>query len=230
MSRATGLWVGDEDRRRRRRRHRDRRSRTPSAFGPILPLIDGQPYRHPPDGRLLTPHTLELEREIVEVRYELARRYATDNRLNHLTADPADAWIGIVASGITYREVMEAFGRLGLRSEREIEACGIRLLKMGMPLPFDAAAMRDFARGLREILVIEEKAPNARIAAQGRPVRPAATAVGGRQVRRDGRRAVRRATARSTPTRILPLLRRRLAATLGDRLVPEPDPAPNGSG
>ncbi len=127
---------------------------------PVIPTIDGERYRHTPDGRLLTPHTLELEQEITEVRYELARDYAASNRLNHVTVDPSDAWIGLVASGITYREVREALARLGLRSDDDIAGVGIRLLKMGMPLPFNPATIRNFARGLREVMVIEEKNAN----------------------------------------------------------------------
>ena len=130
------------------------------AFAPIVPLQDGRRYRHRPDGRLLTPHTLDLEREILEVRYELARRYASDNRLNAVTVDPNDAWIGIVSSGITYREVRQALARMGLADDAEIAACGIRLLKMGMPMPFNPETVRLFSRGLDEVLVIEEKQPN----------------------------------------------------------------------
>ena len=127
---------------------------------PVIPLIDGERYRHQPDGRLLTPHTLELEQEIIQTRYELARDYAASNGLNHVTVDPSDAWIGLVASGITYREVREALGRIGLRTDDDIAGVGIRLLKMGMPLPFNPATIVDFAKGLKEVFVIEEKHAN----------------------------------------------------------------------
>ncbi len=127
---------------------------------PVMPTLDGRRYEHRPDGRLLTPHTIDLEREIVEVRYELARLYASENRLNAVTVNPANARLGIVASGITYREVREALGRLGLSSDEEIASCGIRLLRMGMPLPFNPKTVRDFANGLDEIFVLEEKSPN----------------------------------------------------------------------
>ncbi|MEM7274286.1 MAG: indolepyruvate ferredoxin oxidoreductase family protein [Actinomycetota bacterium] len=127
---------------------------------PIIPTIEGERYRHAPDGRLLTPHTLELEREIVEVRYELARQYAADNHLNHVTVDPPDPWLGLVASGITYREVREALARLGLRTDDDVASVGIRLLKMAMPLPFNPQTIRDFATGLSEVFVIEEKHAN----------------------------------------------------------------------
>lgn len=127
---------------------------------PILPLIDGQPYRHEPDGRLLTPGTLDIEREIYQVRYQLAIEYASLNRLNHATVDTADAWIGLISSGITSEEVREALARLGLTTDQEIAAAGIRILRMQMPIPFDPQTVRNFARGLDEVFVIEEKAPN----------------------------------------------------------------------
>ncbi|MBW1882006.1 MAG: indolepyruvate ferredoxin oxidoreductase family protein [Deltaproteobacteria bacterium] len=132
----------------------------PDRVSPILPRIAGREYRHLPDGNLLTPRTIEVEREIYEIRYELAREYASLNRLNRVTVDPPDAWVGIVSSGITYREVREAFARLGLRSDQAIRDCGIRLINMGMPMPFDPETLRRFARGLGEVFVIEEKRPN----------------------------------------------------------------------
>ena len=159
LSRATGLWaalkiVADvADATATVELH-------PERIVPILPQVDGRTYRHVADGNLLTPRTIDVEREIYEVRYPLAREYASRNRLNEVTVDPSDAWIGIVSSGITYREVREAFARLGLRSDEEIERCGVRLLKMGMPMPFNPRTVRDFARGLSEVFVIEEKRPN----------------------------------------------------------------------
>ncbi|MEZ5244031.1 MAG: indolepyruvate ferredoxin oxidoreductase family protein [Acidimicrobiales bacterium] len=127
---------------------------------PVIPTVDGAPYDHRPNGLLLTPRSLDIEREIVEVRAPLALEYAAANRLNHVTIDPPDAWIGIIASGITYRELREALRRVGLESDREIAAAGIRLLKLGMPLPFNASTIRSFARGVERILVVEEKTPN----------------------------------------------------------------------
>ncbi len=131
----------------------------PDRISPVLPRIDGQIYEHFPNGNLLTPRTIGVEQEIYEIRTQLARDYATANRLNAVTVDSREAWIGIVASGITYREVREAFTRLGLSSDAEIGDCGIRLLKMGMPMPFNPQTVRDFAKGLSEVLVIEEKRP-----------------------------------------------------------------------
>ena len=113
-----------------------------------------------PDGYLLTPHTLDIEREIYEVRYALAVEYAAVNQLNATTVETPGAWIGIISSGITSLEVREALARLGLVTDDDLAAAGIRLYRMQMPIPFDPAGVRAFARGLEELFVIEEKQPN----------------------------------------------------------------------
>ncbi len=159
MSRASGLWTGlkivadvadgggnvELD---------------PNRVRPVVPEIDGRPYAHLPDATLVPPHVISLEREIYEVRYPLVLDYAALNHLNQVTVDPPDAWIGLVSGGITYGEVREALSRLGLAGDAEVAAAGIRLLKLQMPIPFNASTIRDFAKGLAEIVVLEEKHPN----------------------------------------------------------------------
>ena len=132
----------------------------PNRVVPVTPALFDEANRRQPDGHLVPPHTVDLEQEIYEVRYPLAINYASANNLNHVTVDPADAWIGIVASGITYREVREALTRLGLDSDAAIAGAGVRLMRMQMPLPFDPDTVRRFARDLETVFVIEEKQPN----------------------------------------------------------------------
>jgi indolepyruvate ferredoxin oxidoreductase len=192
----------------------------PARVQPTIPLYEGRPYVHVPDGRLLTPHTIELEREIYEVRYALAVEYASQNRLNHATVDPPDAWIGIVSSGITYREVREALRRLGLASDVAVADAGIRLLKLQMPMPFNPVTMRHFARGLRELLVIEEKHPNieslVKDALYNQVERP--LVIGKHDEHELPLIAGHGALAADD---LLPALRRRLAPKLGERLAPD---------
>ncbi|MDG2111564.1 MAG: hypothetical protein P8N02_03000 [Actinomycetota bacterium] len=118
-------------------------------------VSDGSPHVHHPNGVLLTPYTLDLERDFKEVRSVLVQRYATANRLNHVTIDPPDAWIGLVASGYTYHEMLEALSRLGLDSEAAIAKAGIRVIKMQILLSIDPDNIRNFARGLDEIVIID---------------------------------------------------------------------------
>ncbi len=183
----------------------------------------GRIYEPTPNGNLLTPTTLELERDFRDIRLILAKRYASANRLNHTTADPGDAWIGLVASGYTYHELLEALRRLGLTSLAEIEAAGIRILQMQMPLSIDPANIRRFARGLDEIVVVEEKNPTlewlVKDALYGGPDQP--RVVGKRH--EDGRVLMRDHGILDAGA-IVDGLRERLSTRIADRLAPATPP------
>src|SRR4051795_6464250 len=132
----------------------------PERVVPVMPQVEweGRPYRHTPSGNLLAPASLELERTLFGVRLEIARQYAQLNQLNPISLPTRDAWIGIVAAGKGYYELLQGLRDLGL-GQRELERAGVRLMKVGMLYPHDDQGFRDFARGLEEILVVEEKLP-----------------------------------------------------------------------
>ena len=112
-----------------------------------------------PTGRVISPFNLELERELIEVRLPIALEYIRLNRLNRVTAGNDQAAVGIIASGNTHRQVHEAMKRLGMKSNDDIAASGIRILEMAVTYPVDTATVRDFASGLEELIIIEEKQP-----------------------------------------------------------------------
>ena len=85
-----------------------------------------------------------------------ALAYARANKLNHVTIDSPQAKLGIVASGKSYLDVLEALEELGI-DEQFAADIGIRLFKVSMPWPLEPDGVREFAQGLDEILVIEEK-------------------------------------------------------------------------
>ncbi len=85
-----------------------------------------------------------------------AMAYARENRLNRVTIDAPQARLGIVASGKSYLDVLEALEELGI-DEALAGEIGIRLFKVSMPWPLEPEGIREFARGLDEILVVEEK-------------------------------------------------------------------------
>ncbi|HEX2084225.1 MAG TPA: thiamine pyrophosphate-dependent enzyme, partial [Solirubrobacteraceae bacterium] len=130
----------------------------PDRVVPLVPRVEwqGRPYVHQPNGHLLAPQSLELERTLFGPRLELARRYAQLNHLNPITLPTADAWLGIVASGKVYYELLQALRDLGL-DQQALDRAGIRLMKVGMLYPHDRDAFRELGRGLDEILVVEEK-------------------------------------------------------------------------
>ena len=218
LSRATGLWVGlkvvvdvaDGS---------GTVNLDPDRITPVLPTIDGGPYFHRPDGYLLTPHTLDIEREILEVRKPLALEYAALNRLNQLTVNPADPWIGIVSSGNTYRELREALRALGLETDGDVESAGIRLLKLNMPVPFNTSTIRSFAAGLEQILVVEEKNPTVELQVKDALYNAShhPTVVGRNDEAGNPLVPSRGALVSDN---IVPALRERLSPRIGDRLRP----------
>jgi indolepyruvate ferredoxin oxidoreductase len=85
-----------------------------------------------------------------------AMAYARLNKLNHTTIDSPNAKLGIIASGKSYMDVLEALDELGI-NEQNAAQIGIRLFKVSMPWPLEPDGVREFAKGLDEILVVEEK-------------------------------------------------------------------------
>ena len=128
---------------------------------PIIPVteIDGEPWRCVPSAQFLGPRMVQVEREFHEIRTGLALRYGQENKLNRIDGNRSDAWLGVVATGFTYGEVIEAFRRLGFPTIASIADAGIRLLNLRMPVPFDANILGEFSKGLEQLLVVEEKHP-----------------------------------------------------------------------
>ncbi len=85
-----------------------------------------------------------------------ALAYARENKLNHVTIDSPNARFGIIASGKSYLDVLDALADLGI-DEAIAHQVGLRLFKVAMPWPLEPDSVREFAQGLEEILVVEEK-------------------------------------------------------------------------
>ncbi len=154
LSRATGLWVGMKivtavadgssgvD--------LTRISRSP------LPMVPRGAGQHVPTARLLQPTLGPLERDLVTTRLRLAEEYASLNGLNRVVGRGASDTLGIVAAGRTWQDLLAALERVGL-TQGALESSTVRLLKVDMPWPLSPGSVRDFADGLDEILVLEEK-------------------------------------------------------------------------
>ncbi len=117
---------------------------------------EGKPWRPTQNPMLLPPYGLEMEREIHYGRLEAAKAFAAANGINRVALDAPDAWLGLVAAGKTYYDLREALRELGL-DDAALRSHGIRILKVGMLFPMEPGIVRRFARGLEEILVVEEK-------------------------------------------------------------------------
>ena len=102
--------------------------------------------------------------------------YARANGLNRIGAAVGDARLGVVAAGKAWQDLQQACVALGL-DEAGLSSLGVRTLKVGMVWPLDPTIVREFARGLSSVLVIEEKRPlledQLRAALYGLPGAPA---------------------------------------------------------
>ncbi len=119
-------------------------------------LYKGKPWQHTQNHNLISPLTLGMEQEIHEGRLEAAKAFARVNKLNIITVPTAKAWLGIAAAGKTYYDLRQALSEMGL-GKAELERHGIRLLQIKMLFPMEPEIIQEFARGLQEILVVEEK-------------------------------------------------------------------------
>jgi indolepyruvate ferredoxin oxidoreductase len=115
-------------------------------------------FRLPPDGvhiRWPDPQ-LAQEHRLQEFKVYAAIAYARANRLNRMVFDSPRPRLGIIACGKAYLDVRQALDDLCI-DERYAAEIGLRLFKVGMPWPLEADSIRQFAEGLEEILVVEEK-------------------------------------------------------------------------
>ncbi len=98
----------------------------------------------------------EQEGRLLHHKLYAALAYCRANRLNHVVIDTPAPRLGIITAGKSYLDVRQALDELGI-DDALAAAIGIRLYKVGMVWPLEAAGVRDFAAGLEEILVVEEK-------------------------------------------------------------------------
>jgi indolepyruvate ferredoxin oxidoreductase len=82
--------------------------------------------------------------------------FARANKINRVTMDSPNARYGIMASGKSYEDIRQALRELGI-TEEVAAKIGLRLYKIGMPWPLEPEGVRNFAVGLEEIFIIEER-------------------------------------------------------------------------
>ncbi|HGP0280728.1 TPA: indolepyruvate ferredoxin oxidoreductase family protein, partial [Pseudomonas aeruginosa] len=99
---------------------------------------------------------LAQEQRLLEHKLYAALAYARANRLDRIVLDSPKARIGIITSGKSYLDVCQALDILGIDDELA-QQIGLRLYKVGMVWPLEAEGVRQFAEGLEEIVVVEEK-------------------------------------------------------------------------
>ncbi len=99
---------------------------------------------------------LEQEYRLQKFKLYAALAFARANKLDKVTIDSPQARLGIVTSGKSYQDVLQALEDLGINQQRAAQL-GIRLYKVAMPWPLEPEGIKEFTKGLDEILVVEEK-------------------------------------------------------------------------
>ncbi|MBK7548072.1 MAG: indolepyruvate ferredoxin oxidoreductase family protein [Rhodoferax sp.] len=115
-------------------------------------------FQMPPGGvHIRWPdHALDQEARLFDYKWYAALAYIRANKLNYNAVKTKHDRLGLIASGKAWNDTRQALVDLGL----DDDACrqlGIRVHKVGVVWPLEAQLTREFATGLQEILVIEEK-------------------------------------------------------------------------
>ena len=112
----------------------------------------------PPEGvHIRWPdHALDQEARLFDFKWYAALAYIRANRLNYNAIEGPNDRFGLIASGKAYNDTRQALIDLGL-DDATCRQIGIRLHKVGVVWPLEAQLTREFATGLQEILVVEEK-------------------------------------------------------------------------
>ncbi len=99
---------------------------------------------------------LDQEARLFDYKWYAALSYIRANKLNHNVVQGPHDRFGIIASGKAYNDTRQALLDLGL-DDATCQRLGIRVHKVGVVWPLESHSTREFATGLQEILVVEEK-------------------------------------------------------------------------
>ena len=113
-----------------------------------------------PPGGLNIRHEIDMlgqEERLHEYKREAAAAFIRANDINRIVySGGQNPKIGIMTVGKSYLDVRQALDDLGI-DEARANRLGVRLSKIGCPWPLDVEHLKNFARGLEMIIVVEEK-------------------------------------------------------------------------
>ena len=129
-----------------------------AALDITVPEIEwaGKPWAYRQETAPDPPGAILAEQELAGPRWQMVSAFARANALNAVEIDTTDAWLGIIAPGKTYDDTLQALIDLGIDADAARRR-GIRIMRIGMLHPLEREGIRELARGLETVLVIEEK-------------------------------------------------------------------------
>ena len=105
----------------------------------------GEFIKNPHQFSTMPPRTMEMKKELLEKIVKI-KKFEEETKINLVTGNKK-AKIGIITSGISYLHVQEALEFLGL---------DFPVLKLGFFYPLPDAKIKNFIKGLKKVLVVEE--------------------------------------------------------------------------
>ena len=94
----------------------------------------------------MPPRTLEMKKELLE-KIKKIQQFAEKSKINKVDRRRASINLGIITSGVAYLHVKEALEEMGL---------DLPILKLGFFYPLPENKIRNFIKGLKKVLIIEE--------------------------------------------------------------------------
>ena len=124
----------------------------------MKPFIIPSDFEMPPGGLNIRwpDDRYQQDLRLQDYKGYAAIAFARANKINRVTMDSPNARYGIMASGKSYEDIRQALRELGI-TEEVAAKIGLRLYKIGMPWPLEPEGVRNFAVGLEEIFIVEER-------------------------------------------------------------------------
>ncbi len=153
MSRYSGCWVGMKT-----ITENVDSSASVSVDPERMRIVLPDDFEPPPGGLHIRWPDQPLDQELRLQKYKLyaAIAFARANGLDRIVIDSPKPRFGIVSTGKSYLDVLQALDDLGIDAGHAADI-GLRVYKVGMSWPLEREGIRHFAEGLEEILVVEEK-------------------------------------------------------------------------
>ncbi len=99
---------------------------------------------------------LEQEPRLHGPKMAAVQAFARANAIDRVVIDSPQPRLGIITTGKAYLDLRQALFELGI-SDEIAAALGIRVYKVGLAWPLEPQRALSFSRGLKDILVVEEK-------------------------------------------------------------------------
>jgi len=103
------------------------------------------------------PDTPQAQEErLHQFKLPAVTAFVRRNRIDRQVLGNTNAPLGIISTGKSYLDVRRALLELGI-DEVRAKTLGVKLYKVGMPWPLESDGIKDFAKGARKLILVEEK-------------------------------------------------------------------------